>query len=89
MPLPTRLDFQVEISTTDLYLSAALLERWFTLGSPSSDPARDRPSYADALAPSLTAKDLATVQAAFGRSLQNQTVKWKGAIAYLHITRTI
>jgi len=86
--IPMILDLQVEITATDLYISAALLERWFTLGHPSPETGRDRPSYADYLAPSLAAKDLAAVQSAFGRSLQNQTVKWKGAIAYLHIIRT-
>jgi putative ATPase len=79
LEIPVHLDCQVAMTHTDLYLSPALLDRWFSSGD-------EKPSYADYLAKSLSEKDLAAVKEAFGRSLQNQTVSWKGATVYLAVS---
>lgn len=71
-------DIQVDIRSTDLRITAELIDRWFK-------PGQGRTSYRDYLSKTLSDEDIATVQQAFVRSLQNQTVGWKGAIAYITV----
>jgi putative ATPase len=67
---------QVELTTTDMRITPALLERWFTPGS-------DRPSYGDRLAATLSDRDRATVRQIFTQQLSHQLVQWQGAIAFV------
>lgn len=69
----------VDHTQTDLRITPALLERWFTAGD-------RRPSYADYLAESLSANEMSQVREAFIKRLSNQIVPWKGAIAFLTAT---
>jgi putative ATPase len=71
-------DVQVETTETDLQITPTLLERWFKTG-------KERPSYGDHLATVLTAAELATVQSIFQKTLVNQRVKWRGAIAFCRV----
>lgn len=68
-------EVQLETTQTDLQITSALLERWFGTGGA-------RPSYGDHLTGVFNTAELATVQAIFCRTLTNQMVKWKGAIAF-------
>jgi len=70
-------DIEVDATTAPLYISPALLERWFGDGTPA------RPSYATSLAPTLSDTDIATVRAAFERHLSEQTVSWTSEVAYI------
>ncbi|MBD1911895.1 AAA family ATPase [Leptolyngbya sp. FACHB-8] len=71
-------DIQLDIRPTDLRITSELLDRWF-------QPGQGRPSYCDYLSKALSNEEITTVQQAFVRSLQNQTVGWKGAIAYITV----
>jgi putative ATPase len=71
-------EVQVETTETDLQITPTLLERWFNAGG-------DRPSYGDHLASVLTAAEVATVQSIFQKTLVNQRVKWRGAIAFCRV----
>jgi putative ATPase len=62
---------EVEVQTSDLLVSPAVLDRWFEL-----DAERDRPSYAQHLLRRITPEELAVVRAEFQRRLANQTVPW-------------
>jgi len=80
-------EVHLEKTQTDLRITSALLERWFSTGSDPGDIGEAaRPSYGDHLAGVLTAAELATVQAIFRRTLTNQMVKWKGAIAFCRVS---
>ncbi len=79
-------EVQLETTQTDLQITPALLERWFgTGGDPCGVCEAARPSYGDHLAGVLNAAELSTVQAIFRRTLTNQMVKWKGAIAFYRV----
>jgi len=79
-------EVQLEATQTDLQITPALLERWFsTGGDPCGICEAARPSYGDRLANVLNAAEQATVQAIFRRTLTNQMVKWKGAIAFCRV----
>ncbi len=66
---------QIQPVTTELVVTPALLNRWFS-------PGQSRPSYADQLVIQLSKSDLKTVQAEFQRLL-HQTLPWKGAVGWL------
>jgi len=79
-------EVQLEATQTDLQITPALLERWFsTGGDPCGICEAARPSYGDRLANVLNAAEQTTVQAIFRRTLTNQMVKWKGAIAFCRV----
>ena len=83
-------EVQLEKTQTDLQITSALLERWFSIGGdPCGICEAARPSYGDHLAGVLTVADLATVQAIFRRTLTNQVVKWKGAIAFCRVSSSL
>lgn len=67
---------RVEPTQTQLRITPALLDRWFRSGS-------DRPSYVDYLSQHLTSSEIATLQDHLRLSLNDQTVSWKGAIAFV------
>jgi putative ATPase len=67
---------QVEPTVTNLQITPALIDRWFA-------PGRDRPSYADHLATTLSSDELATVRSMITQRLAHQVVKWQGAIAFI------
>lgn len=73
-------DFNVTIDLaffpSDLVITSALLDRWFTPGS------ADHPSYADHLSHQLSQDDIQTIRACF-LQLLNQTVSWNSAIAFI------
>jgi putative ATPase len=66
----------LETTQTELRITPPLLNRWF-------QPGGDRPSYADHLSQHLTKKDLERIKQLFYQLLSHQTVRWKGAIAYV------
>jgi putative ATPase len=70
---------QLEQKATDMLMTQALLDRWFAL-------ANDQPTYAMHLSRQLSQADIAKVQSAFAR-LVNQTVKWSSTIAFIHAHR--
>ncbi len=74
----THLALQLEHTQTDLRITPALLNRWFS-------PGGDRPSYLDHLQNSLSAPEIAKVREAIFTALMHQTVPWQGAIAFIRI----
>ncbi|MGF1569399.1 MAG: AAA family ATPase [Nodosilinea sp.] len=75
-----RAGFTVQITeetiSSDLYISPALLQRWFAVG-------RQPPSYRDQLAQSLSALDVEAIQAACQRQLGQRTVAWRSHLALM------
>ncbi|HEY9626534.1 MAG TPA: AAA family ATPase [Coleofasciculaceae cyanobacterium] len=69
---------QLEHYATDLRITAALLDHWFSTGG-------DRPSYADHLRRSLAEKEVAAVRKAMTQQLANRVVSWESAIAFYQI----
>jgi putative ATPase len=69
---------QVERVTAQQHISAEHLARWF-----SASPEGQRPSYAQRLRQSLSAGELAQVQALFERQLHDQSVARTSQVAYL------
>lgn len=69
-------EIETEQQIADLYISDALIDRWFAI-------ATTPPSYADYLAQTLTTTEIAEIQTRFRQQLQNQSVPWKTAIAFL------
>jgi putative ATPase len=67
-----------ERSHTQIHITPALIERWFTTTS-----ATNRPSYAAHLAKNLTQEEIRAVKELFTRSLLHQTVNWESAIAFV------
>lgn len=59
-----------------IYLSPALVQRWFSVD-------HQPPSYRDQLAPYLSEKDLAILQATCQQQLQGQTITWQTQTALL------
>jgi putative ATPase len=68
----------VEQIVTEMQVTPALLQRWFSAG-------KDRSSYADQLATSLSTDEIATVHAAFVKDLSQQTVPWHSSIGFFQI----
>jgi putative ATPase len=69
---------QMETVTTQQYVGAEQLARWF--GTPAG---RDRPSYAQHLRGHMSEAELSRVQALFERQLRDQTVDWTSQVVYL------
>ncbi len=69
---------QVETVTAQQHISAEHLARWF-----GASPEGQRPSYAQRLRQSLSADELAQVQALFERQLRDQSVTWASQVVYL------
>ncbi|MEP0832588.1 AAA family ATPase, partial [Microcoleus sp. AS-A8] len=67
-----------ERELTQLHITPALIDRWFTATS-----ATNRPSYAAHLAKNLTQEEIRVVKELFTRSLLHQTVNWESAIAFV------
>ncbi|HEY9862486.1 MAG TPA: AAA family ATPase [Candidatus Obscuribacterales bacterium] len=72
---------QVETAKTkaEMYISAALIERWFAI-------APDTPTYAHHLSHYLSKAEIDWVRALFQRCLQDQSVPWESAIAFILAT---
>lgn len=68
---------QIEPDSSQLQVSAAVLQRWFT------PTAGERPSYGQRLATFLKPKEVAQVQKLFERQLLNQAMNWTGRMVYL------
>ncbi|MBW4661035.1 MAG: AAA family ATPase [Drouetiella hepatica Uher 2000/2452] len=68
---------QLEHYATDLRVTPALLDRWFSAGG-------DRPSYGDHLSRSLSHSEVETVRKAMTQ-LANRVVSWESAIAFYQI----
>jgi putative ATPase len=66
-------EMQIESTEQEMWISAALLERWFGPG------VEQRVSYGDRLAEQLSKTDLAAVRKSCQR-LEHQRVTWRGAI---------
>jgi putative ATPase len=66
---------QTEQTHTELRITPALLQRWFSPGS-------DRPSYADHLAQTLSSAEVETLQTCMAQSLNQRTVHWSSTIAF-------
>ncbi|MBD2074462.1 AAA family ATPase [Phormidium sp. FACHB-592] len=66
---------QVEPLSTEMLITAALVDRWFAANS-------IQPSYATHLSHHLSQAELTKVRSAFTR-LVNQTVKWRSTIAFV------
>lgn len=67
-----------ERSFTQMHITPALIDRWFTTIS-----ATNRPSYAAHLAKNLHEEEIRVVKELFTRSLLHQTVNWESAIAFV------
>jgi putative ATPase len=67
-----------EETQTEIRITPALLDRWFS--QQDKDP---RPTYANHLASSLSAREVATLQASFTQQLRNQIVPWKSTTAFI------
>jgi putative ATPase len=72
-----------ERQLTQLHITPALIERWFTTTS-----ATNRPSYAAHLAKNVTQEEIRAVKELFTRSLLHQTVNWESAIAFVRASLT-
>ena len=73
-------DAAEEEESTEVQVTAALLERWFGRSSGG------RPSYADHLAARLRVEEIAAVRDLFQRQLLQQVVSWRGRVVYLTAT---
>ncbi|WP_390883404.1 hypothetical protein [Kovacikia minuta] len=73
-------EIHVEPTSTELLITPALLNRWF---APATDT---QPTYATHLGKVLSETEITKVHKGFNRLL-NQTVKWEGAIAFVHAHR--
>ena len=67
-----------EETQTEIRITPALLDRWFSQKDKDS-----RPTYASHLASSLSAKEVATLQALFTQQLRNQIIPWKSTTAII------
>ena len=74
---PHRVKLYSQPMQTEMTLTSAALERWFS-------PGKDRPSYSDRLGTTLNATELKTVQDAFSR-LKNQVVQWQSVVGYIQV----
>jgi putative ATPase len=71
-----QVDSYIEPMQTQLRITPALLERWFSSGS-------DRPSYVDYLSQDLTPSEITILKDHMVSVLHHQTVAWNGAIAFV------
>ncbi|HEY9644039.1 MAG TPA: AAA family ATPase [Coleofasciculaceae cyanobacterium] len=69
---------QLELSQTDLRITSALLEHWFS-------PGTDRPSYTDHLSRFLDPAEVKTVRQVMQQQLANRVVPWESAIAFYQL----
>ena len=72
----------VERSTTQMYITSALIERWFALATATE---QERPTYAQHLARFLNVAEIHAVQDIFTRSLLDQTVTWASSTAFIKV----
>ena len=72
-----RTTVQVDEESSQLQISAVVIDRWFTPGTGV------RPSYGQRLEQLLTPDEVKTVRALFERQLLNQSVAWVGKLLYL------
>ncbi|MCL6432730.1 MAG: AAA family ATPase [Leptolyngbyaceae cyanobacterium HOT.MB2.61] len=70
-------NIEIDYSLTDLLVTPALLDRWFSLSTDT------QPTYASYLNRLLSEAEQTQIRKAFER-LCNQTVKWNSAIAFIH-----
>lgn len=68
-----------ENHSTQLYVTPALLERWFSANTASTG----RPSYAEHLSRCLSAAEVGIVREQFSHQLLHQTVSWSTTIAFI------
>jgi putative ATPase len=76
-----KVDLQVESTQTELRITAATLERWFSSGG-------DRSSYQDYLGQHLSEPEVSQVKALVMSQLMDQSVEWRGAIAFIVAIRS-
>ena len=74
----------VERSSTQMYISPALIARWFAVTATGEE----RPTYAQHLARFLEGSEIAAVQDIFTCSLLHQTVTWTTTIAFMKVKAT-
>jgi putative ATPase len=74
---PYKIKLSSQPMQTELTITSATLERWFS-------PGKARPSYGDRLAAQLDAADLKTAQEHFWR-LKNQVVQWQSVVGYIQV----
>lgn len=67
---------QIESVQTEIAITPALINRWFT-------PGTEARSYRDHLAQMLSNSEIATLQALFEQHLRQQVVQWQSTIAYI------
>jgi len=76
---------EVEVQTSDLLVSPAVLDRWFAPDAergPVPHAPGGRPSYGQHLLRGITPQELAVVRAEFQRQLAGQTVPWRTETAF-------
>jgi putative ATPase len=75
-------NIHLEQTQTGLRITPEVIDRWF---NPEHSASRtlSRLSYSQHLSKYLTATEISTVQTLVQRTLSNQTVQWKGAIAFV------
>jgi putative ATPase len=76
-----KVEMQMESTVQEMWISSALLERWFSQGG-------ERSSYGDRLAERLSLADVAVIREAC-RRLENQRLKWQGAIAVVEAVKIV
>lgn len=67
---------EIEQTSTEVLITQSVIDRWFLLNENAQS------TYVTHLKTSLTEEEIAQVHAAF-EHLKNQTVQWKGAIAFI------
>jgi putative ATPase len=70
-------DVQKQVQTTQVYLNASAIDRWFTA---QKSP---RLSYLDHLSQSLKSPDIQKIQRLFETQLRNSTVSWNTSILWI------
>ena len=74
-----RVEIEIKTQITQLYISPALLRRWFAPTKSDS-----KLSYAACLRQTLAPEEVRAVQKAVSQKLSNQTVSWSSKIAYCY-----
>lgn len=69
-----RVTLEIKRSQTEIYLSQALLDRWFSTS---------KQSYADHLSTSLSPQEITQIRQLFRQRLCNQTVSWKSTTVFV------
>ena len=69
-------EIDIEQVTTETSISHAQIQQWFT-------SRKNRPSYGDRLASTLSSSELEQVQHVLAQELADRVVPWRGAIAYI------